>query len=62
MEWLPELLDLVVRVFQISVGLTLPYGAYLVAFQMSAPPASAGMTPKADPLEDVYQTASENLA
>ena len=37
MEWLPELLDLVVRVFQISAGLVLAYGAYLVSRTLSAP-------------------------
>jgi hypothetical protein len=35
MEWLPELLDLVVRVFQISAGLVLAYGAYLVGKTLS---------------------------
>ena len=36
MEWLPALLDLVVRVVQISAGLALAYGGYLVTLQMSA--------------------------
>ena len=36
MEWLPALLDLVVRVVQISAGLALAYGGYLAILQMSA--------------------------
>jgi hypothetical protein len=41
MEWLPELADLVVRVFQIFAGSILIYGAHLVLLQ---PPVSPGAT------------------
>ena len=43
-EWLPGLLDLVVHVIQISAGLVLAYGAYLVILQISAPLVSSGTT------------------
>jgi hypothetical protein len=42
MEWMPELLNLVVRGLQICAGLMLAYGAYFAILQISVPLLSDG--------------------